>query len=72
MKKYLKKNDFLHNDNIEGLEKYLDKISKYSTNSLLLPIGADHLGMLKNAQTAKRLKNFSLFLLCFFKICVIL
>ena len=42
-------NDFLHNDNIEGLNNYLDKISKYSNNSLLLPIGADHLGMLKNA-----------------------
>ena len=42
-------NDFLHNDNIEGLKTYLDKISKYSTNNILLPIGADHLGMLKDA-----------------------
>lgn len=42
-------NDFLHNDNIEGLKKYLDKIAKYSSTELLLPIGADHLGMLQNA-----------------------
>lgn len=47
-------NDFLHQEaQIEkvcsNLKKYLDKISKYSLNNCLLPIGADHLGMLKNA-----------------------
>ncbi|MBQ7287808.1 MAG: hypothetical protein IJW73_08625, partial [Candidatus Gastranaerophilales bacterium] len=42
-------NDFIHNNNIEGLKNYLDKIAKYSSNELLLPIGADHLGMLKDA-----------------------
>ena len=44
-------NDFFHADepNIEGIKKYLDKISKYAKNNILLPIGADHLGMLKNA-----------------------
>jgi len=42
-------NDFCHNKNIEGLKKYLDKISKFSPSNCLLPIGADHLGMLKNA-----------------------
>lgn len=42
-------NDFIHNNNIDGLKKYLDKIAKYSTDCLLLPIGADHLGMLQNA-----------------------
>ena len=39
-------NDFLHNENIEGLKNYLDKILKYSNNNLLLPIGADHLNLL--------------------------
>lgn len=42
-------NDFIHNNNIEGLKNYLDKISKYSDKTLLLPIGADHLGMLQDA-----------------------
>ena len=49
-------NDFCHNwqkthdiKYIEALEKSLDKIAKYSEDSLLLPIGADHLGILKNA-----------------------
>ena len=42
-------NDFLHNGNIDGLKKYLDKIAKYSSDILLLTIGADHLGMLQNA-----------------------
>ncbi len=60
-------NDFLHNDNIDALEKYLDKINKYSKNALLLPIGADHLGMLKNAnekiiQVNKKLKNYDIVL----------
>lgn len=50
-------NDFLHNNNINGLKNYLDKISKYSNNSLLLPIGADHLGMLKNANKKIELVN---------------
>ncbi|MBR3605547.1 MAG: hypothetical protein IKL52_05930 [Candidatus Gastranaerophilales bacterium] len=48
-------NDFLHNDNIEGLKNYLDKIAKYSNNALLLPIGADHLGMLQDA--SKKIKK---------------
>ena len=44
-------NDFFHNDtpDITGIKNYLDKISKYSSDNILLPIGADHLGMLKNA-----------------------
>jgi len=42
-------NDFLHSGNIERLKNYLDKIAKYSSDVLLLPIGADHLGMLQNA-----------------------
>ena len=42
-------NDFLHNKNIEALKDYLDKIFKYSDNNCLLPIGADHLGILKNS-----------------------
>ena len=60
-------NDFLHNNNIEGLKNYLDKIAKYSTNSLLLPIGADHLGMLQNAtkkikQINSKLKDYEIIL----------
>ncbi len=60
-------NDFLHNDNIEGLEKYLDKINIYSKNPLLLPIGADHLGMLRNAkqkisEVNKKLVNYEIIL----------
>ena len=42
-------NDFIHNNNIEGLKNYLDKIFKYAGNNCLLPIGADHLGILRNA-----------------------
>ncbi len=43
-------NDFFHHENnIENIKKYLDKIAKYSKGAMLLPIGADHLGMLKNA-----------------------
>lgn len=42
-------NDFLHSNNLEGLKKYLDKISKYSSKICFLPIGADHLGMLRDA-----------------------
>lgn len=61
-------NDFLHNDNLEGLKKYLDKISKYSSNICLLPIGADHLGMLKNAnekiqKANKYLKDYEITLI---------
>ena len=50
-------NDFLHNNNIEGLKNYLDKIAKYSNNTLLLPIGADHLGMLQDA--SKKIKKIN-------------
>lgn len=44
-------NDFFHQDeiNIQGIKIYLDKIAKYSQNSCLLPIGADHLSILKDA-----------------------
>ncbi len=44
-------NDFFHQKeiNILGIKKYLDDIKKYSNDILLLPIGADHLGMLKDA-----------------------
>ncbi len=44
-------NDFLHNENVDmaAFEKYLEKISRFSKNTLLLPIGGDHLGILKNA-----------------------
>ncbi len=61
-------NDFLHQDNnIENLKKYLDKIAKYSDDILLLPIGADHLGMLKNAEEKiekinSKLKNYEIIL----------
>lgn len=53
-------NDFLHSGNIEGLKKYLDKISKYSSDVLLLPIGADHLGMLQDANKKVALANSQL------------
>lgn len=41
-------NDFLHNDltnekQLQGFKKYLDKISDKSGNTVLLPVGADHL-----------------------------
>ena len=57
--------DFIHNNNVDGLEKYLDKIAKYSSNELLLPVGADHLGMLKNANEKikvinSKLKNYEI------------
>ena len=60
-------NDFVHSNNIEGLERYLDKISKFSSNPLLLPIGADHLGMLQNAgekiaKINEKLKNYEIIL----------
>lgn len=62
-------NDFFHSDspNIEAIKKYLDKIAKYSPNNALLPIGADHLGMLKNAnekikQINKELDNYEIIL----------
>ena len=62
-------NDYFHSDvlNIEAIENYLDKISKYSPNTCLLPIGADHLGILKNAKQKiekvnKKLKNYEIIL----------
>ncbi|MBE7707246.1 MAG: hypothetical protein E7Z88_00905 [Cyanobacteria bacterium SIG27] len=60
-------NDFLHSENIDGLKKYLDKIAKYSSDTLLLPIGADHLGMLQNANEKikkinKTLKDYEIIL----------
>ena len=55
-------NDFFHQDeiNIEGIKNYLDKISKYSKNTLLLPIGADHLGILKDANKKIQFVNSKL------------
>ncbi|MBR2068926.1 MAG: hypothetical protein IJ877_04105 [Candidatus Gastranaerophilales bacterium] len=53
-------NDFIHNRDIKGLKKYLDKIFKYSKSSCLLPIGADHLGMLKSANQVIRYINENL------------
>lgn len=46
--------DVLHNENsaekqAEALENLLDKIAKYSRDVILLPLGADHLKILKNA-----------------------
>ncbi len=51
-------NDFLHNNNIKDLKNYLDKIAKYSNCEILLPIGADHLGMLQDA--TKKIKKANL------------
>ena len=42
----------------EALKKYLDKISLKSTNNVLLPIGADHLGIAKNI--LEQLNNLNL------------
>ena len=42
----------------EALKKYLDKISLKSNDNVLLPIGADHLGIAKNIP--KQLKNLNL------------
>lgn len=42
-------NDFTHSGDFINLKKYIDKIFNYSNDSCLLPIGADHLGVLKNA-----------------------
>lgn len=62
-------NDFLNTENIdsEKLNKYLDKISKYSPDPLIMPIGADHLGVIKNAKEKikkinKELKNYEIIL----------
>ena len=47
------------------LENFLDKIAKYSTNTLILPLGGDHLAIIKNAsakvaQINKYLKNYKI------------
>ena len=47
-------NDFLHGDlspekKAQNIKIYLDKIAQYSKEPILLPIGGDHLGILKNA-----------------------
>jgi len=47
-------NDFFHSDlplekKIENITNHIDKIDKYSNKNCLLPIGADHLGILQNA-----------------------
>ncbi len=44
-------NDFFHTGNIEGIKNYIDKIAKYSKNSVLLPIGGDHLNILCDANS---------------------
>ncbi len=55
--------DYLHSDlpiekKAENLKKYLDKISEKSGNTLLLPIGADHLAYPKNIiETINELNN---------------
>ena len=46
-------NDFFHQDvdietQVKSVEDYLDKIAKYSGETLLLPIGGDHLAIPKN------------------------
>src|SRR5699024_7186012 len=45
--------DILHRDesadkSAQALEPLLDKIAKYSKDTLLLPLGGDHLGIIKN------------------------
>lgn len=42
-------NDSIHCGNIDNIKKYLDKISIYSPDPCLLPIGGDHLGILLSA-----------------------
>ncbi len=47
------------------LEEFLNKIAKYSSNTLILPLGGDHLAILKNAnekiaQINKYLKNYKI------------
>ena len=49
----------------QQLESFLDKIAKYSQNVLLLPLGGDHLAIIKNAtekikQVNKHLKNYEI------------
>lgn len=56
-------NDFFHQsttkENIENIKNYISKIEKYSSNNILLPIGADHLGILKNAkQKIKEINSY--------------
>ncbi|MBR2386811.1 hypothetical protein IKA92_05905 [bacterium] len=51
----------------EIVEKTLDKISEFSKNNLLFPIGGDHLGIVKNAnkqikEINKYLKNYEIIL----------
>ena len=61
-------NDFFHQENnIENIKNYLDKISKYSSDIMLLPIGGDHLGILKNAnekikEINSKLKDYEIIL----------
>lgn len=55
--------DFLNTDltiekKSEALKKYLDKIASKSSKNLLLPIGADHLGIAKNIP--EQLRNLNL------------
>ena len=56
----------------EIVEKTLDKISEFSKNNLLFPIGGDHLGIVKNAnkqikEINKYLKNYEIILCSPFK-----
>ncbi len=60
-------NDSIHNNDINNIKKYLDKISIYSPNPALLPIGGDHLGVLVDAskkidEINKQLDNYEIIL----------
>ncbi len=49
----------------QQLENFLDKIAKYSSNTLILPLGGDHLAIIKNAnekitQINKYLKKYKI------------
>lgn len=49
----------------QQLENFLDKIAKYSSNTLILPLGGDHLAIIKNAnekikQVNKYLKSYKI------------
>ena len=57
--------DILHRDesadkSAQALEPLLDKIAKYSKDTLLLPLGGDHLGIIKNA--SEKIKNINKYL----------
>lgn len=51
--------DFLHpkKPNFEALKQNLDKIARYSSDKIFLPIGADHLSVLNNAKEKIKTAN---------------